>query len=390
MAGAQLTKTTAGGPSGAAATAAARVRVMHVLYTLRPGGMEYGVLKLVNRLAGGPVESSICSTTPAGEIKSLLDPRVPLFELRRRPGTDLGFVRDLYRLFRRERPHIVHTHAWGTLIEGMLAARLARVPIVIHGEHGTLQLRGYQRRLQRLAWGRADQVLSVSSLLAERMARETDFPLDRILTIRNGVDLARFGTHDRAGARVALGLPLDGPLVGTVGRLVPVKDQATLIEAVARLRRQGLQVTVALAGDGPLRDELAARAAALGISGSVRLLGHIAEVERVLAALDVFVLSSVSEGLSNTILEAMASGLPVVATRVGGTEEMVSEGETGLLVPAGSPDEMAGALQSILQDPARRARMGAAARTRVERDFSLPSVVRRYEETYLQLHAGRG
>src|SRR5690606_38208675 len=122
-------------------------------------------------------------------------PDVPVFELQRRPGNDLRFVRDLYRLFRRERPHVVHTHAWGTLLEGLVAARLARVPFIVHGEHGTLQLRGYQRRLQRAAWSRVDRVLSVSSRLAERMAAETGFPADRIMTLRNGVDLSRFGRH---------------------------------------------------------------------------------------------------------------------------------------------------------------------------------------------------
>ena len=147
------------------------VHVMHIVYTLRTGGMEMGVVKLVNGLNAARVRSSICSTTPAGtEIKALVQPSVPIFELSRRAGTDLRFVRDLYRLLKRERPDVVHTHAWGTLLEGLIAARAAGVPIVVHGEHGTLQLRGYQRRLQRVAWSAADRVLSVSSKLAERMS----------------------------------------------------------------------------------------------------------------------------------------------------------------------------------------------------------------------------
>jgi sugar transferase (PEP-CTERM/EpsH1 system associated) len=359
---------------------------MHVVYTLRPGGMEYGVLKLVNGLAGGPIQSSICSTTPAGEIKALVDPRVRLFELRRRPGSDLGFVRDLYRLFRRERPDIVHTHAWGTLLEGLVAARLARIPVVVHGEHGTLQLRGYQKRLQRFAWGRADRVLSVSSRLADRMARETGFPADRIHTIRNGVDLSRFGSRSRDAARRTVGIPPDALVVGTVGRLVPVKDQRTLIEAAARLRQSGVHLTVVIAGDGPLRSDLETAAQALGIADRVRLLGHFAEIETVLSSLDVFALPSVSEGLSNTILEAMASGIPVVATRVGGAEELVADEETGLLVPAGDAEAMAAAIGSLLADPARRSAMGRAARARAKTGFSLPSVLQRYEQMYLQLY----
>ena len=368
-------------PSAAARPATA-VRVMHVLYTLQPGGMEYGVVKLVNGLDPALVQSSICSTTPAGEMKRLVDTNVPVFELRRKPGNDPRLIRDLYRLFRRVRPHVVHTHAWGTLIEGIVAARLARVPAIVHGEHGTLQLRGYQKRLQRLAWGRADRVLSVSSLLAARMARETGFPVERIHTIRNGVDLSRFGTHSRADARAALGIAPEALVIGTAGRLVPVKDHATLLEAVAQLPPH-LGATLLMAGDGPLRPQLEAAVTRLGIHDRVRMLGHCPDIEKVLAALDVFVLSSVSEGLSNTILEAMAGGLPVVATRVGGTEELVVEGETGLLVASQSPAAMAGALAALLQDRDRRRAMGRAGRLRAQSEFDLRSVIRRYAQMYL-------
>lgn len=366
------------------------IRVMHVVFTLHPGGMEFGVIKLVNGLDRTRVRSSICSTTPASpDMKALVAPDVPVFELQRRPGNDLRFVRDLYRLFRRERPHVVHTHAWGTLLEGLVAARLARVPFIVHGEHGTLQLRGYQRRLQRAAWSRVDRVLSVSSRLAERMAAETGFPADRIMTLRNGVDLSRFGRHRRDDARQALGLPRDGFVVGTAGRLVPVKDQATLLDAVAQVRRAGHEVTLVLAGDGPLRSDLEARAASLGINRDVRFLGHCDRIELVLSALDVFVLSSISEGMSNTILEAMATGLPVVATHVGGADELIEDGVSGLLVPSRSPEEIASAVIQLLQDPARRHTMAVAARKRAESEFSLPSFTARYENMYVTLAAER-
>jgi sugar transferase (PEP-CTERM/EpsH1 system associated) len=369
------------------------IRVMHVVFTLHPGGMEFGVIKLVNGLDRARVRSSICSTTPAvPEMKACVAADVPVFELRRRPGNDPGLVRDLYRLFRRERPHVVHTHAWGTLLEGLVAARLARVPFVVHGEHGTLQLRGYQRRLQRAAWSRADRVLSVSSRLAERMTAETGFPFDRIMTLRNGVDLSRFGRQRRDEARQALGLPLGGFIIGTAGRLVPVKDQATLLEAVARVRAAGHEVTLVLAGDGPLKDDLESRAASLGISLAVRFLGHCDRIETVFSALDVFILSSVSEGMSNTILEAMASGLPVVATRVGGADELIEDGVSGVLVRSRSAEAIAAAIMDMLADTPRRLEIGAAARRRAEAEFSLPSFTSRYERMYMALaeeRAGR-
>ena len=367
------------------------VRVMHVVFAFHPGGMELGVLKLVNGLDSRRISSSVCSTCPARELAPLLVPHVPLFELRRREGNDLRLVWELNRLFRRERPHIVHTHAWGTLIEGLIAARLAGVPIVVHGEHGTLQLRQRQRFFQRYAWSRVDCLLSVSSRLAERMAHEIRFPPHQIQTIQNGVDLSRFAAHiEQVEARRALGLPTDRPVIGAVGRLVPVKDHASLVDAVAMLCRDGLRPLLVIAGDGPLRAAIEARAAACGIAADVRLLGHQPDIERVLAALDVFVLSSRSEGMSNTILEAMAARLPVIATRVGGADEMVVNDTTGVLVPAGSPDMIAAALRRLLSDPALRAAMGNAGRARVEREFDLTKTLQQYERLYIELARDSG
>ena len=367
------------------------LRVMHVVFGFHPGGMELGVLKLVNGLDPRRIRSAVCSTQGARELAPMLAPQVAFFELQRRAGNDPRLVWDLCRLFRRERPHIVHTHAWGTLLEGLIAARLARVPIVVHGEHGTLQLHARQRVCQRYAWSRVDRLLSVSSRLAERMAHEVGFPLNRIQTIRNGVDLSRFaGNISHSEARRVLNLPAEGTVVGAVGRLVPVKDHLGLLETAALLGRDGLRPVVVIAGDGPLRADIENRAAALGINHQVRLLGHRQDIDTVLAALDVFVLPSRSEGLSNTILEAMAASVPVVATRVGGADEMVEDDATGILVPAASPPALAAALARLLQDPELRLAMGRAGRARVEREFDLLKTVRQYEGLYADLALERG
>lgn len=357
------------------------LRVMHIVDRLQPGGMELGVVKLVNGLDPGAVASSICSTRPTA-IRHVVASDIPVHELRRREGNDPKFVWQLLQLFRRERPDIVHTHAWGTLLEGLSAARVARVPVVIHGEHGTLQLKPLQVRAQRFAWGRVDRVLSVSSRLAERMAAATGFPLGRIQVIRNGVDLSRFQEVDRGQARAALGLEPGTLAVGTAGRLVPVKDQARLLEATAALAAQGVAATTFFAGDGPLRQELEARATALGLGGRVRFLGHRADLEQVYAALDIFVLCSVSEGLSNTILEAMASGRAVVATRVGGADELVIDGSTGILVRPSDPEALAAAIGELAGNQGRRHRFEHAARERAESAFGLRRMLTDYSGMY--------
>lgn len=361
------------------------VRVMHVVYRLQPGGMELGVVKLVNGLDPAVVHSSICSTVPASGLRELVSPDVPIFELRRRDGNDPRLIWELLELFRRERPDIVHTHGWGTLVEGWSAARLARVPIVVHGEHGTLQLNRVQRRVQRFVWARADRLLSVSSRLADRMSAATGFPRDRITVVTNGVDLSRFTSVSRTDARRALDIPDDVVVIGTAGRLVPVKNQSLLLEALGALSRQGVPFMGLIAGEGPLRDDLTAKATALGLGSRIRFLGHRPDPETVYAALDLFVLSSHSEGMSNTILEAMASGVAVVATRVGGADELVADGVTGVLVPPSSKEQLAVALLALATDESRRRSMGMAGRDRAGSVFGLSRMIREYESVYREV-----
>jgi glycosyltransferase involved in cell wall biosynthesis len=243
--------------------------------------------------------------------------------------------------------------------------------------------------VQRQAWSAVDKVLAVSSRLAERMSAETGFPMPKIHTIRNGVDLARFGRTSRAAARAVLGFPTGEMIIGTMGRLVPVKNQASLIEAALLLREQGLTPTIVIAGEGPLRGELEAQTAAAGLEGAVRFLGHRSDPEVVMAALDVYVLPSISEGMPNTVLEAMATGLPVVVTRVGGADELVQHGVTGFLVPPREADALARALATLLRDEALRRTSGAAARLRAETEFTLPGMIRRYEALYTSPLNGR-
>ena len=357
---------------------------MHIVYELGYGGMELGVVKLANALDRLRIQSSICSCRPASSVKARLASDVPLFEFQRRAGNDPWLVARIAGLMRRERPDIVHTHAWGTLCEGLVAARLARVPAVVHGEHGTLNTTPRNVVVQKWAWGRVDQVLTVSSKLSERMSREIGFPLNRIRTIRNGVDLSRFHPRSKFEACRRLDLDTERVVIGTVGRLVPVKNQALLLDATAILVRRGLPVVTVLVGNGPLRHELESQAERLGIVPCVRFLGERADVEHVMAAFDVFALTSVSEGLSNTIQEAMATGLPVVATRVGGADELIDDGTTGLLIPSGDVEALASALASLITSGDRRTAIGLAGLARARAEFSLDRMLREYEEVYLR------
>ena len=347
--------------------------------------MEVGVTKLVNGLDHGRIASAIFTSCPCVDsLRDRLHADVPLVEFNRQAGNDPRFVLQLYRAIRRARPDILHTHGWATLVEGYVAGRLAGVPIIVHGEHGTLQTGFRHVVTQRAFWPRVDRVLAVSSRLADRMATEVGFPRDRIQVLRNGVDLERFDPRHRSIGRARLGVGPNDLLIGTAGRLVPVKDHATLLHAYARLRAAGVPFIGVITGTGPLLSELHAIADTLGLD-NVKFLGARDDIEYILPALDIFVLSSVSEGLSNTIQEAMASGAAVVATHVGGADELVQVDATGLLVPASSPVEMASALLTLARDRERRRAMGAAGRHRAETQFDLRQTVTRYQDLYLDL-----
>jgi glycosyltransferase involved in cell wall biosynthesis len=316
--------------------------------------------------------------------------RVELFHVERRWKNDPTLPLRLARQLRRRAIDILHTHSWGTLVEGVLAAKLARVPIVVHGEHGVLDSHRRHIVMQRWLWSRTDQLLSVSAPLADRMSSLVGLPRQKIEVVANGVDTGRFRpTRERqAECRALLGLPMDGLLLGMVARLVPVKNCLGVLHALARLRHEGLDVSLALAGEGPLRDELAQKTRDLQIADCVYFLGNVADVEQFYPAIDIFVLNSHSEGMSNTILEAMASGLPIVATDVGSNPELIVAGRTGMLVPPGDVDLLAETLAGLIRRPALMEDLGVAARRRAEQEYSLDRMAHEYECVYERLAAG--
>jgi sugar transferase (PEP-CTERM/EpsH1 system associated) len=225
------------------------------------------------------------------------------------------------------------------------------------------------------------EFVTVSRDLARWLVEDVRVPARKVSTIYNGVDTQRYASGDRADARQALGIPVDWTVAGTVGRLDPVKDQACLIRAFARAAGEAKRVLV-IAGDGPCREELAALVKELAIGDRVRLLGERNDVPLILRALDVFVLSSIGEGISNAILEAMAAGLPVIATRVGGNVELVRDALTGRLIEPRRPEALAEALSAYFDDPVLARAHGAAGRERVATDFGLDRMLTEYMSLY--------
>jgi glycosyltransferase involved in cell wall biosynthesis len=294
-------------------------------------------------------------------------------------------VAELVSIMRRERPDIVHVNSSKAGVLGRLAAVVARVPIRVFTVHGWA-FKAYSG-LASLAYLWADRLAAHWTTfticvadheracgIAARTCRR-----DRTVVIPNAVDIAAAPKADLNGGT---------PRVVTVGRLKPPKDYATLVRALAALPSGSFEAVIV--GDGPLRSEVQAEVNQLGLADTVRLLGERADVPELLADSDLFVLSSASEGLPLSVEEAMAAGLPVVASAVGGVPELVLDGETGYLVPPGEPDRLAAALGPLLADSALRRRMGSSGRSRAEERFDLTAFRRAHVELFERLLAEEG
>lgn len=346
------------------------IQLVHLVRDLCHGGMENGVVNLVNHHDPQRVQGAIYVMAQAEDafVQRVRDPRRVVL-LNQRQGNNPSVVWRLARRLRQTQPDMVHTHGWGTLVEGVLAAKLARVPILVHGEHGTMETRPRNMWVQRLMWRFADQLLSVSENHRQALAQTFGVSPGRIRVIPNGVALDRFhiDTHTHTQGQAA------------------TAEYHHLITALAGLIREQMPVSGVLIGDGPLHSALQQQAQRLGIVDRMHFLGRRNDVPALLPLFDIFALCSRSEGMSNTILEAMATGLPVVATAVGGTPEMVRHGETGYLVPPQDPQRLEAALMQLLCDAGQRQRMGRHGRCRTETMFSLPAMVDAYEQLYEQL-----
>jgi sugar transferase (PEP-CTERM/EpsH1 system associated) len=354
------------------------IRVVHLVRRLDLGGLEMVVLNLVRGADRERFEPRVICLGPRGAIADRFDRiGVPVesLEARGRAAAIVQLARRLWRL----RADVLHTHNPAPHLVGAVARTLARVPVLVHTKHG----RNYpedRRAVLANRWAslNTDAVIAVSEDAAGVARTIERVPASKVRVIHNGIDLTSFPAPERRG----------GEGVGravTVARLHAVKDQATLLRAARRIADARPGFRLALVGDGPEREGLERLRRELALEEIVRFHGHRDDVRTLLLESDLFMLSSVSEGLSLTLLEAMAAGLPVIATDVGGNREVVTHGETGFLVAPASPEAVASATLSLLDDPARAQAMGRSGRRRVEQVFDLRVMVRRYEALYLEL-----
>lgn len=360
-----------------------------MLLSLDPGGLENGVVNVINRLDEGRFLSSVTCLKHSGPFAARIKRSdVEVHAMGLKGGNDLGLPLRLARLFRRTGTDIVHTRNAESFYYGFVAAKLAGVRALVHSEHGRI-LPDTPRRMHVQRWMLrfTDASFSVSEQLRRDMVHHVGVSPQRMEVIYNGVDVERFEQLKRSEARKLLGAAEGEIMIGSVGRLVAVKNYELLVRAFGRLAATGTRLV--FIGEGQERSKLEAAAAACGASARVVLLGHREDVAHLLPGLDIFVLPSLSEGMSNTLLEAMAAGVAVVASDVGGNGEIIVDKQTGLLFASGDEAGLQDRLATLLADPGRRAQLAEAGKSRAIGTFSMGAMVRGYESLYERV-VGKG
>jgi sugar transferase (PEP-CTERM/EpsH1 system associated) len=370
------------------------ISVAHVIFRLNIGGLENGLVNLVNRLPEQEFKHTIiCIDTFTDFKERIHNKNVQVFAINKSPGWDSRALVRIFRLLRKLKPDIVHTRNLAAL-DALLPALLARVRYRIHGEHGrdVNDLDGTNRKLQllrKLHRPLVTRYISLSRELHSYLMEKIGVPPERVTQIYNGVDTEIFDASKNSLDRCE---ELDAyfgagkVVIGTVGRLDTVKNQMYLVSAFQALLENQPSLTkkvrLAVVGDGPTMTSIERYVAKTGLKELVWLPGSRDDIPDILRSFDIFVLPSLAEGISNTILEAMASCLPVVASDVGGNRELIVEGITGHLVAATDPTALRDAIASYVHDDERCRKHGQAGRNRVVKSFSIDRMVEQYRSIY--------
>jgi len=362
-------------------------KVVLVIGQLHQGGAEGQLAHLARGLAGVGWDPSVACLSEVAEphATALRASGIPVAIIPRRRGRDLSRVKALATLLESTGADLVHSFLVGANAYAYAASRLAGRRRLVVSSRTTMPIRsGVQRKLHAWVFRRASMVIANSERVGDFTVAYYGVSRSRLRVVPNGVAMGEYAGagEERAASRGDLGLPPTAVVGGTLGRLSREKNLGLFVETAAALARESPSLAFLLVGGGPEFEPVRAAVRSLGMEGRILLSGPRADVPRVLAALDYFIMTSDTEGLPNAIMEAMASGLPVVSTRVGGVPELVADGETGLLVAAGDAGAMLDAARRIALDAGLRRAMGEAGRRRIAEGFSVERMVERTRAVY--------
>ncbi|KAA5546282.1 glycosyltransferase [Roseiconus nitratireducens] len=377
-----------------------RISVAYAIHSMRIGGAERSIARLINSLDHNrfaPLVVCLSRTGPAANWIEACD--VPVIELGTRKAFDRSVIRRFAEVLEHHQVDVLHSHNWGTLIESHLARRRAKVPVHIHAERGSVlgaaEMRGLRMRVRgRMAgWAmrRCDAVVTNAHTVARRIEDRCGYPAENVYVIPNGVEApdGLLSAEQASVRRRELGVPDGAVLLGSVGRLVPVKGFDLAIRALAKLMAEGRGYHLMFVGDGPEQERLTDLAVELAVSDRVHFAGHQDNVGPWLSLFDLYLNTSHSEGMSQSMVEALAAGCPVVATEVGDSAEVLGRnGECGRLVPPADVDALVGGIGELSSADCRLSLRGAAMR-RHQQLFAAVQMAQRYAQLYRQMLAIR-
>ena len=362
-----------------------QINLLHLIQGLEIGGLEIMVVNLLEGIDRSRYRPSICCYDSLGSLSQGLPERgIGVHLLKRRPGIDYLYPFKLARHLKKSKIKILHLHNPTALFYGTLAGKIARTPCIIYTEHGRDFSSSFKVRIANSLLSRmVNKIVVVAEHGKRYLVEHEGVDERRIFKIYNGIDSQKFGrTHSGKPIRSGLGLHDNQSIIGIVARLDPIKNHTCLIRAMKIIATSLPRTVLLIIGDGPLRSQLEGLTAELGLQNHVKFLGARSDIPELLSVLDVFVLSSFSEGLSLTLIEACAAARPIVATDVGGNAEIVKHECNGLLVPSDQPEVMARAILEILTHDAKAKLMGKKGRKKFEEEFMLNAMVKKYEALY--------
>jgi len=358
------------------------------------GGVEHQLFLVLKHYDKSRVLPVVCSLSDTGEVgREIAAAGIEVISLNKLAhGFDYSIVRDLRRIIRQRNIHVVRTHQYHANLYGRIAAIIEKVPCIVASVHNiyTRDRKIHRRIINQILAGLTDKVVAVSEAVRRDIVAYDHVSADKVMVIHNGIELARFSGTDGSAVRREFGIRPDSTVIGTVGRLTEQKGHKYLFEAFAATVRGFPQLRLLIVGDGPQRAVLEQTAESLNIRDKVIFTGTRRDVPPMLAAMDVFVFPSLWEGMPNALAEAMAAGLPIIASDIPQNRELIDHEKSGLVFTSGSSDAMVLMLKRMLEHMHLAKELGRAARTRIAESFIIEQTINRYMACFQEILRGKG
>ena len=374
-----------------------KITIAHVVYSFGAGGIENGIVNIINNINKEKYFHVICCLAQTGDFENrLLYNNYIVYSLNKKKGNDISVPIKLIKIFKSHNVDIVHLRGWPTLIEGIIAAKIAHVPSIIYGFHGKSvndvnSIKLSRKFSEKLALKFLDEIITLSDVMKDDYLEYTGVARNCVKVIHNGVDVDKFKRIpcDKR-IRNDFGFENEDIIIGSIGRLDPVKDFDTLLRSLKKIFLYKKNIKLLIVGNGPELDRLKKIAFELGIIERTIFAGHRDDIHSILNMIDIYAQTSIYEGFSNTILEAMSSSLPIVATNVGGNPFLVQDNNNGFLVGVGMDEQLYEKLSILIANPDLRERFGRLSRAIVLERFSINKMVDDYERSYSSIFKRKG